>query len=77
MTSTKAPPAEAAKSRYDLEEEIYQLRGLVNLLCVTAFFANTQPDFIFDLRRDVVHGVMRAVQDGCDRLYHAYHGKEA
>lgn len=75
-TSTKAAPAATAQSRHDLEEEIYQLYGLVNLICITAFFAEDQPDYIFNTKRDVIHGVMRAMQDGIGRLYHAFHGKE-
>lgn len=50
-TSTKAAPAATAQSRHDLEEEIYQLYGLVNLICITAFFAEDQPDYIFNTKR--------------------------
>jgi hypothetical protein len=66
----------ATQQRRDLEEEIYQLYGLVNMLCSVAFEAEPKA-YVFNLRTDVVHGVMRAMQDSAERVYCAYHGKEA
>ena len=73
--SAAATPAHRGQNQTVVEDEIHQLRALVNLLAIYAAFSEDRPDYVFGVRAEYIDGLLQAMQRSSNRLYVAFHGE--